>query len=84
MNGKWYLIVVLICNFLMNKDVEPVFMYLLAICLSLDKCLMTFALFKSGLLPTYFICYLLILHIFLYAKCKNTCSLAGVKRGKPR
>ena len=46
---QWHVIVVLIDIFLMISDIEHLFIYLLAICVSLEKCLFrSFPIFKLG------------------------------------
>lgn len=49
MDVEWYLIVVMISDFLMSSDAEHLFTYLLAACISsMDKCLFrSFARLKN-------------------------------------
>ena len=67
--AKWYVIVIFICIFLMTDDVDHLFMWFLAICISsLEKCL-----FKS------FPYFKIVLLVFLFLSCKSSLYLLDTR-----
>lgn len=67
LSEKMYLIVVLICVSLMTNDVKQLSMFLVAICTSLEKCLIkSFTHLKVGLI------------VFLLLSCKRTLYILDI------